>query len=222
MPSDTAVMDDNNEILRYSSAAVQHSLQRGEAPNAPLLTMGAAVGFGCLTDEAKQQANSVVDAWAPVCDIVAVYCDLVDDKASFDVTAMSFYRTAKCVECRTIVETENEPVEEEEKSTQTADTSVTETTTTTSTAMEVQKQKSDPQPDKTRINRYTRDENNKPVQEFPPGVAGVTKDGRKIPIVNDGKDFDPKLPNVLGDMEYRNRLLSTEYVACLFLLHDDD
>lgn len=69
----------------------------------------------------------------------------------------------------------------------------------------------DPTPDKRRVNRYTRNENGNPVINLPEGVAGLAADGTEIPIDNSGRNFNPQIPDVFQDREYRNALMTSQY-----------
>lgn len=72
--------------------------------------------------------------------------------------------------------------------------------------------KFDPQPVKERLNRFSTNENGESLApDLPPGVAGYAADGTVIPIVNDGDQFNPQIPDVFGDRDHRNHVMSSQY-----------
>ncbi len=84
--------------------------------------------------------------------------------------------------------------------------------TATQRAADPNNPKFDPLPDKTRVNRFTKnDVGGNVLQDVPPHVAGYVCDGSEIPLVNAAAHFRADLPDVFQDMMYRNWLLTTEY-----------
>jgi len=204
---------DSNSVLRYAAAATQDALRRGESPVVPLLSMGMAVGFGKLTKDAMRAAERSIVAWLPTAPRVVVYTDC-DLEKRFDGTQFVKLCAASHVEIRSLQKNSKPQTVDKSHlvhSDESAPNSAQRTAEATigGSAGDERAETADPAPNKTRVNRYTRTADNKPVKEFPDGVAGFTADGRPIPIVNDGPTFDPKLPNVMGDMTYRNNLLAT-------------
>lgn len=201
---------DSNSVLRYAAAATQDALARGEAPIVPLLSMGMAVGFGKLTPEALKAAERTIIAWLPAAPRTIVYSDC-DLQKRFDVEKFAAAMCSKeAIEVRSLHKQSKKPTKVDASHVVQANKAASMSAAGQSSGGGMKESETnDPAPNKTRINRFTRDENNQPVQEFPDGVAGYAADGRAIPIVNDGATFDPTLPNVMGDMAYRNKLLST-------------
>ena len=72
--------------------------------------------------------------------------------------------------------------------------------------------KFDPLPVKERLNLFSVDKDGKSIApELPEGVAGYAADGTPIPIVNDGANYNPRIPDVFSNMEYRNTLMASKF-----------
>lgn len=204
-----------DEAMRYAAAAVQDSVRRGEAPFCPLLQTLTVVGMGQFTSQVESVTAETLAAFRSSVGALRVYVDL-DHEKKFDGTfgSSTVLRSLDAARQKTLERSQRTEREVLDRAvtahTDAKDKDDDEDDDNDDDCDAKELETVDPMPDKTRVNRYTRDESGKPVQEFPDGVAGYACDGRAIPIVNAGATYDPKIPNVLGSMEYRNRLLATK------------
>lgn len=192
---------DLEDTMRYCAGVVQDSVKRGEAPVCPLL-QSVVVNMGKLTKATEIITAQTLAALRSSIPDLRVYVDL-DKENTFSGKFGS----------KTVLRSlQAEKQSELEKSQRTMYESLMESQKTIAEGgedAEEEAQKIDPQPNKSRVNRYTKDEDGNYVETFPDGVAGYASDGTAIPINNSGSSFNPKLPDVLGDMQYRNHLLTT-------------
>jgi hypothetical protein len=200
---------DVNEAMRYGAAAVQDSVRRGEAPVCPLLQTVTTVGMGQFSAEVDEITAQTLAAFRANIGALRVYVDL-DHEQKFSGT-FSSTTVLRSLDAKRQKSLERSQRTERETLDNAAESGNNENDADEHGDDDNDDQDLvDPMPEKTRVNRYTRDDDGKPVQEFPDGVAGYASDGRAIPVNNAGADYDPKIPNVLGDMEYRNDLLTSK------------
>jgi hypothetical protein len=216
---------DPADIRRYTDEAIEDCLRRGEVPIAPQLVRNLYDSV-VLSDEALKKArrttaNAMANALVQRCDRIVIYSDFGVSKSSkqrADSIKGTAAENSGVVEHRTLLGWSKEDREKRKLGEQAvAARAVVAANKAVSTEVASSKEKTDveindPMPDKSRVNRYTVDDNgNAVLQDLPEGVAGFASDGTAIPVLNEGKDFNPRVPNTTGDMEFRNRLMALEY-----------
>lgn len=192
------------QVIQYAAAACLNSLENGEEPNCPLLTLIHTVGRGQLNDAVYQylpliNTHGRTSVIYTGCDLLATYKAEENTEDIVRVLPLS-------VTLVTPIKNEPGKIARPKAIPAAAATAAMAAKASTSTPTNLANDEIDPMPSKERVNRFSNNGAN--AQNYPDGVAGYTADGRAIPIDNSGPNFDPTLPNVLGDMDYRNRLVS--------------